>query len=372
LLGGPPGIGKSTLLLQILLNNISEIENYIYISAEESISQVSLRAKRLGVMSSHIKVANSNSIEQIIASIENYTEKTIVIIDSIQTISTNLIQSTPGTISQVRYCTQELVTISKKNNVTIVIVGHITKDGAIAGPKTLEHMVDCVLYFEGDRAYDYRILRCSKNRFGPTDEIGIFSMTGTGLEEVPNPSSIFLSEHDQAVSGVAVFSGIEGTRPILSEVQALVSNTNIAIPRRSSIGFDSNRLAMLVAVLSNRCRLNFSNKDVYLNIAGGLKISEPAIDMAVIASIISAYFQKPLPVGSVFFGEVSLSGEIRQVHLSFSRIKESQKLGFKEVYCSYKTEDFDKFDTDLQIIRVKSVREILEIIRVLPKPNTSR
>ncbi len=362
LVGGAPGIGKSTLLLQTLLNSIDGIRNYIYISAEESVSQVSLRAKRLGLSNNSLKIANSNNIEQIIASLENIQNDGIVIIDSIQTISTELIQSPPGTISQVRYCTQELVNIAKKNNIIVVIVGHITKDGAIAGPKTLEHMVDCVLYFEGDRSYDYRLLRGSKNRFGPVDEIGVFSMTEKGLEEVSNPSSVFLSGHNADVSGVAVFSGIEGTRPILSEVQSLVSNTSIAIPRRASVGFDHNRLAMLVAVLSNRCRLNFANKDVYLNIAGGLKISEPAIDLAVVASIISAYSQKSLPSHSVFFGEVSLSGDIRQAHLSYARIKEAHKLGFKTVYCSEKTEDFNQFQQDIRIIRLKSIRDILNII----------
>jgi DNA repair protein RadA/Sms len=363
LFGGPPGIGKSTLLLQVLLKDITGSSNRVYISAEESISQISLRVRRLCLSDDSLKIANTSNIEQIASSLETLSEKTIVVVDSIQTISTNLIQSPPGTISQVRYCTQELVNIAKEKNMVIIIVGHITKDGSIAGPKTLEHMVDCVLYFEGDRACDYRILRGSKNRFGPTEEIGVFSMTGAGLEEVANPSSAFLTASEGSVSGVAVFSGIEGTRPILSEVQALVSHTNIAIPRRSSVGFDGNRLAMLVAVISSRCRLNFSNKDVYLNIAGGLKIAEPAVDLAVVASIISAYLQKALPTGSVFFGEVSLSGEIRPSHISFSRIKEAQKLGFQKVYCSHKTEDFDQFEDDLQIIKIKSVRDLFEIVR---------
>jgi DNA repair protein RadA/Sms len=363
LLGGPPGIGKSTLLLQVLLGEIAGSTDRIYISAEESVSQISLRVKRLGLPDNSLKIANTGSIEQIISSLEGFSEKTIVVVDSIQTISTNLIQSSPGTISQVRYCTQELVNIAKEKDMIVIIVGHITKDGSIAGPKTLEHMVDCVLYFEGDRACDYRILRGSKNRFGPTEEIGVFSMTGAGLEEVANPSSAFLTISDSSVSGVAVFSGIEGTRPILSEVQALVSHTNIAIPRRSSVGFDGNRLTMLVAVISSRCRLNFSNKDVYLNIAGGLRIVEPAVDLAVVASIISAYLQKALPTGSVFFGEVSLSGEIRPSHISFSRIKEAQKLGFQKIYCSHKTENFDQFENELQIIKIKSVRDLFEIVR---------
>lgn len=360
LLGGPPGIGKSTLLLQIL-SQISEIENYVYVSAEESVNQVMMRAKRLNVDNVDLKIASSSNIHQILSAVSGIKHNSILVIDSIQTVSSDLIQSPPGSISQVRFCTQELVNFAKSNDVIVVIVGHITKDGAIAGPKTLEHMVDCVLYFEGDKSYDYRILRGEKNRYGPTDEIGVFSMSTEGLLEVSNPSSAFLSEYDDNVSGVAVFSGIEGTRPILSEIQALVSNTSLAIPRRSSIGFDANKLSMLVAVLSNRCKLNFSNKDVYLNIAGGLKITEPAIDLAVITSIISSAFRKPLPKGSVFFGEVSLSGEIRKSHLAFSRIKEAEKLGFSNVFCSYKTEQFDH-ESKIKITRLKSIREIISIL----------
>lgn len=361
LLGGPPGIGKSTLLLQIF-SEISGINNYIYISAEESVSQVLMRAKRLNVGNSDVKIASSSNVHQIISSLQNLKHNSVVIIDSIQTISSDLIQSPPGSISQVRFCTQELVNFAKQNDVIVIIVGHITKDGAIAGPKTLEHMVDCVLYFEGDRAYDYRILRGEKNRYGPTDEIGVFEMTSHGLEEVSNPSSAFLSEHNDSVSGVAVFSGIEGTRPILSEIQALVSNTSVPMPRRSSVGFDGNRLAMLVAVLSNRCKMNFSNKDVYLNVAGGLKITEPALDLAAAAAIMSSSFQKPLPRGAVFFGEVSLSGEVRQSHLSFARIKEAQKLGFTEIFCSYKTDDFEKIP-GVSIRKIKSVRDIIGILK---------
>lgn len=360
LLGGSPGIGKSTLLLQIL-SKISGIENYIYISAEESTKQVLMRTQRLSVQNENLRIAAASSIHQILAALSEIRHNSVVVIDSIQTISSDLIQSPPGSISQVRFCTQELVNFAKANDVIVIIVGHVTKDGAIAGPKTLEHMVDCVLYFEGDKAYDYRILRCEKNRYGSTDEIGVFSMSTEGLREVSNPSSAFLSEYDDNVSGVAVFSGIEGTRPILSEIQALVSNTSNPAPRRSAIGFDPYRLSMLVAVLSNRCKLNFANKDVYLNIAGGLKITEPAIDLAVVAAVISSAFHKPLPKGTVFFGEVSLSGEIRQSHLSYSRIKEAQKLGFSQAICSYKTEDFDK-NGKIRLQKIKSIREILGIL----------
>jgi DNA repair protein RadA/Sms len=361
LLGGPPGIGKSTLLLQILAN-IEEIENFIYISAEESINQVLLRANRLKISNSNLKIASTSDIHQILASIGVFSRKSIVVVDSIQTVASELIQAPPGSISQVRFCTQELVNFAKKNEVIVVIVGHITKDGAIAGPKTLEHMVDCVLYFEGDNSLDYRILRGEKNRYGPTDEIGIFAMTGKGLEEVSNPSAAFLSDHDENVNGVAVFSGIEGTRPILSEIQALVTNTTLAVPRRSSVGFDFNRLAMLVAVLSNRCKMHFAAKDVFLNVAGGLKITEPAADLAVVAAITSAALHRPLPKGSVFFGEVGLSGEVRNARLTFSRVREAHKLGFTKIFCSQKTDDFEK-NEKLQIFKIKSINEIVALLR---------
>lgn len=363
LLGGPPGIGKSTLLLQ-MLSFITDINNYIYVSAEESVGQVLLRAKRLGIENKNLKLASTNNITHVISGILDVKNNSIIVMDSIQTVSTELIQSPAGTISQIRFCTQELIDIAKKNNIIVIIIGHITKDGAIAGPKTLEHMVDCVLYFEGDRSFDYRILRVSKNRFGPTDEIGVFSMTENGLEEVSNPSAAFLgdSNEDEEINGTAVFAGVEGTRPILSEIQALVSNTNITMPRRSSNGFDPNRLSMLVAVLSNRCKLQFANKDVYLNVAGGLKILEPAVDLAVIAAIISSYFQKPPPLRAVFFGEVSLSGDIRASHLSFSRIKEASKLGFTRIFCSHKTEIFEK-DNQVKIEKLKNIKQLLDIIR---------
>ncbi|MDR2666887.1 MAG: DNA repair protein RadA [Holosporales bacterium] len=361
LLGGPPGIGKSTILLQAL-SEISGVENFVYISAEESIKQVMMRAERLNINNAKLKVASSLDIQQILNSVNEMMGNGILVVDSIQTISSELVQSPPGSISQVRFCTQELVNFAKSNDVIVVIVGHITKDGIIAGPKTLEHMVDCVLYFEGDKSYNYRILRGEKNRYGPTDEIGVFLMTNSGLEEVSNPSSVFLSEYSSDVSGVAVFSGIEGTRPILSEVQALVSNTNMAIPKRSSVGFDANRLSMLVAVLSSCCKVDFSHKDIYVNIAGGLKVTEPAIDLAVIAAILSSAFKKPLPKEAIFFGEVNLSGEIRQANLPFPRIKEAQKLGFTKIFCPHKTDDFEKLGK-LHVNKLKSIKEILALVK---------
>jgi DNA repair protein RadA/Sms len=368
LLGGPPGIGKSTLLLQILSDNrenqsdIHGLKNFVYVSAEESVNQVMLRANRLNISNEKLKIAASSNIHQIIQALSELQGGGLLIIDSIQTVSSDVIQSAPGSISQVRFCTQELATFAKRNSFTTIIVGHVTKDGSLAGPKTLEHMVDCVLHFDGESSDDYRIIRCEKNRFGSTDEIGVFAMTARGLEEVSNPSSIFLSEHGERTYGTAVFSGIEGTRPILLEIQALVANTSIAIPRRSPVGFDTNRLSMIVAVLSKRCRLNFSNKDVYLNIAGGLRITEPSADLAVAASIISSFMQKPLPAGSVFFGEISLSGEVRQSRLAFPRIKEAQKIGFRDVFCSHKTEDFDEAK-GINVTRIRSVNDIVSILK---------
>lgn len=364
LLGGPPGIGKSTLLLQIL-DNLSAIKHFIYVSAEESVNQVLLRANRLGISNDNIKIATSASIEQISSTISQYKNDTIVIIDSIQTISTKLIQSTLGSVSQVRYCTQELANIAKRNNIIIIIVTHITKDGMIAGPKTLEHMVDCVLYFEGDKAlHNYRLLRSVKNRYGPTDEIGILTMTETGLKEVCNPSAIFLSGDNDDTTGMSIFSGIEGTRSILFEVQALVSFTNSPIPRRSSVGFDMNRMIMLLAVLSTKCSFNLNNKDVYINIAGGMKVTESSADLAIIAAIISAALNKPIPKGWLFFGEVSLSGSIRKAYMSHQRIKEAHKLGFSNIFIAHNTDDFEEIP-GLNIKKIKNVRAMVAIIKDL-------
>ena len=355
LIGGAPGIGKSTLLLQILAG-ITEIDNYIYISAEESVKQVMLRAKRLSINNSVLRIASSSNIHQILKAIENIRHNSIVVIDSIQTVFSDLIQSSLGSISQVRFCTQELVNFAKSNDVIVVIVGHVTKDGALAGPKTLEHMVDCVLYFEGEKSFDYRILRCEKNRYGSTDEIGVFQMTEAGLQEISNTSYMFLSETDKNATGVAVFAGIEGSRAILSEIQALVSATYNPAPKRSAIGFDPYRLSMLIAVLSTRCKLNFSNKDVFLNVAGGLKISDPSIDLAAVAAIMSSFFHKPLQRDTVYFGEVCLSGSVRQSPLCFQRIREAQKLGYKQVVCNASDNSISK--CDIEVVNCKSVSNL--------------
>ena len=332
LLSGAPGIGKSTLLLQIM-NNINELNEFVYISAEESVGQVLMRAQRINISNSKLKIASASNMSKILSALQNIKPQSIVIIDSIQTVSSDFIQSPAGSISQVRACTLELVNFAKEHNVIIIIVGHVTKDGTIAGPKTLEHMVDIVLNFEGDKVSNYRILRGEKNRYGAIDEIGVFSMESQGLVEVSNPSAAFLSSHDDLPNGVAVFAGLEGTRSLLFEIQALVSVTNLQIPRRSAVGFDINRLIMILAVISNKTKLNFSNKDVYVNVAGGFKIVDPAADLAVAMAIISAIFKKSLNSKAVYFGELGLSGEIRKSYLAYNRLKEASKLGFTTAYC---------------------------------------
>jgi DNA repair protein RadA/Sms len=329
LLGGDPGIGKSTLLLQAAASLAGAGQRVLYVSGEESIEQVRLRARRLGLVQARLELAAAINLRDIAASLEETRDAAMVVIDSIQTMWIDAIDSAPGTVSQVRASAFELIRLAKASQFAVVLVGHVTKEGAIAGPRVLEHMVDAVLYFEGDRGHQFRILRGVKNRFGATDEIGVFEMTETGLAEVPNPSALFLAERRGNVSGSAVFAGLEGTRPVLVEIQCLLApNPGGAAPRRSVVGWDSGRLAMLLAVLETRCNLRLNSSDVYLNIAGGLRITEPAADLAVAAALISAATDQPTDPGMVFFGEVGLSGEVRQVAQAESRLKEAQKLGF--------------------------------------------
>lgn len=329
LIGGDPGIGKSTIVLQTLASLASLGNNCIYVSGEESIDQVRLRAKRLKLEKAPVKLASATNVKNIIASIDEKNPPKIMVIDSIQTMYVEEITSAPGTVSQVRAAAHELISYTKANNITLLVVGHVTKEGQIAGPKVLEHMVDTVLYFEGERGHQFRILRAVKNRFGAANEIGVFEMRDVGLVEVPNPSALFLSERGGMVSGATVFAGMEGTRPVLVEVQALVAPSSMPTPRRAVIGWDINRLSMIIAVLNVRYGLFLADKEVYLNVAGGLKINEPAADLAVAAALISSVNNHPLPENSVIFGEVGLSGEIRQVAQSETRLKEALKLGFK-------------------------------------------
>ena len=327
LVGGDPGIGKSTVLLQLLANLSGQGNKCVYITGEESIEQVRLRAKRLGVENASIELAAVTSVNDILASLKG-NPPDILVIDSIQTMFMDNIESAPGTVSQVRMSALELINLAKTGKTSLILVGHVTKDGQIAGPKVLEHMVDTVLYFEGDRGDQFRILRSVKNRFGAANEIGVFEMTSKGLAEVENPSSLFISGKAGHVSGSVVFAGIEGTRPILVEIQALVSPSQMAMPRRTVVGWDSNRLAMILAILQTRCGMKLMDKEVYLNVAGGFKISEPAADLAVAAAIVSALTNIPIAADGVVFGEVGLSGEVRPVSQSDVRVKEADKLGF--------------------------------------------
>ncbi len=330
LVGGDPGIGKSTLLLQVAAV-ISDKTSCAYISGEEAADQVRLRAERLQVSSTPVHLATTTYIGDILKSLHKAGTK-VAIIDSIQTMYVDTLDAAPGSVSQVRASAFELIRFAKKYGVTILIVGHVTKEGLIAGPRVLEHMVDTVLYFEGERGHHFRILRSVKNRFGPTDEIGVFEMTDKGLQEVSNPSSLFLSNRTEDVTGSCVFAGIEGTRPLLVEIQSLIAPSSLATPRRAVVGWDSGRLSMILAVLEARCGLTCGNRDVFLNVAGGLRISEPAADLAVSASLLSSLANTSIPGDAVFFGEVGLSGEIRAISQFETRLKEASKLGFKTAF----------------------------------------
>lgn len=331
LIGGDPGIGKSTLLLQAVCALANTGARCLYISGEEAVDQVRMRAIRLGLDQAPALLASATNVRDIVASMEDGENKpSLVIVDSIQTMYIDSIDSAPGTVTQVRTSAQEIIRTAKTYGIAVIFVGHVTKDGQIAGPRVLEHMVDTVLYFEGDRSHQFRILRSVKNRFGPTDEIGVFEMAHQGLVEVENPSALFLSQRHQNVAGSAILAALEGTRPLLVEVQALVAPSSLASPRRAVLGWDPNRLAMIAAVLEARCNVRLSGHDIFLNIAGGIRISEPAADVAVAAALISALNNTCLPPECVFFGEIGLAGEIRQVSQPDLRLKEASKLGFTE------------------------------------------
>ena len=328
LIGGDPGIGKSTLLLQAVAKMALAGSSCIYISGEEATQQITMRARRLGLADAPVQLASANSIRDIITSVEKAETPKLLVIDSIQTVFADNLPSAPGSVAQVRASAQELIRLARKTGTSVILVGHVTKDGQIAGPRVLEHMVDTVLYFEGDRGHQFRILRAVKNRFGATDEIGVFEMSDRGLQQVENPSSLFISSPDKTISGASVFAGMEGSRPLLVEIQGLVAPTAQATPRRAVVGWDASRLAMLLAVLDTRCELSFSGSEVYLNVAGGLRVQEPAADLAVAAALVSSASDIPVPPGSLFFGEIGLSGEVRPVGQTDARLKEAAKLGF--------------------------------------------
>ncbi|WP_370931127.1 DNA repair protein RadA [Bartonella sp. DGB1] len=361
LVGGEPGIGKSTILMQAATSLAQAGHKIIYISGEEAISQIRLRAKRLGVSKSHVLLAVETHIETILTTLQNQEKADLVIIDSIQTIWSNGADSTPGTVTQVRLCSQALINYAKNNDVTMILVGHVTKEGQIAGPRVVEHMVDCVLYFEGDNQHHYRLLRGVKNRFGATNEVGVFEMTEYGLKEIANPSSLFLGKIENRSAGSVIFAGIEGTRPILVEIQALVVITASTNVKRSCVGFDNQRLHMILAVLEAHCGIKLSNYDIYINVAGGYKIQDPGADLAVAAAIVSSFSNIILPSRCVYFGEISLSGNLRPVAQANSRIKEAQKLGFNQAVLSADNIDITS-NEEFATANINKLQEVVERI----------
>ncbi len=361
LVGGDPGIGKSTLLLQIVAALSQRNLKCAYVSGEEAIDQVRLRAQRLNVEKSPVRLAAASNVRDILSSIEKDNKIDVLIIDSIQTMYVDSLDSAPGTVSQVRASALELIRVAKKTGITVFLVGHVTKEGMIAGPRVLEHMVDTVLYFEGDRGHHFRILRSVKNRFGATDEIGVFEMTQLGLAEVANPSALFLADRSGDVSGSAVFAGIEGTRPVLVEIQALVAPSPLGTPRRAVVGWDQARLSMILAVLEARCGVVFSGKDIYLNIAGGLRVQEPAADLAVAAALLSAITSIPVPKEAVVFGEIGLAGEVRAVGQSDVRLKEASKLGFERAIIPKKRKNDYRVEHILQISEINYLSDLVAL-----------
>lgn len=369
LVGGDPGIGKSTLLLQAAAALARKGQRVLYISGEEAVDQIRLRARRLDLTDAPLELASAMNLRDIAQTLETAQNTTLVVIDSIQTMWLDTMDSAPGTVSQVRACAFELIRLAKTRGFSLVLVGHVTKEGALAGPRVMEHMVDAVLYFEGDRGHQFRILRGVKNRFGATDEIGVFEMTDRGLAQVPNPSALFLAERRGNISGSAVFAGLEGSRPVLLEVQALLSTNTGGTPRRAVVGWDSGRLSMLLAVLESRCGLRLNTSDVYLNVAGGLRINEPAADLAVAAALISAATDTPTQPGTVYFGEVGLSGEIRQVAQADARLKEAAKLGFEAAFLPRRLARGNRpLTADLRLCEVGHLSDIVQAATGKPSP----
>ena len=359
LVGGDPGIGKSTLLLQAVAAFARRGSKAIYVSGEEAAAQIRMRAARLGQQDAPVMLAAETNLRDILTTLD--AEKPdLVVIDSIQTMWADHVESAPGSVAQVRASSHELVTFAKRRNIAVIVVGHVTKEGQIAGPRVVEHMVDTVLYFEGERGHQFRILRAVKNRFGPADEIGVFEMTGAGLAEVTNPSALFLGERGQPAPGSVVFAGIEGTRPVLVEFQALVAPSTLGTPRRAVIGWDQSRLSMVLAVLEARCGVAFSGHDVYLNVAGGLRISETAADLAAAAALVSALADRAVSADRVLFGEVSLSGALRPVAQAEARLKEAEKLGFTAATIPARMKR--PRESDIAVTRVETLAEIVSTL----------
>ena len=355
LVGGDPGIGKSTLLLQAAASFARNGLTSLYISGEEASAQIRMRAGRLGLADAPVKLATETSLRDILTTLEA-ERPDLAIIDSVQTLWSDIVDSAPGSVSQVRAAAHELTQFAKRRGTAVVLVGHVTKDGQIAGPRVVEHMVDTVLYFEGERGHQFRILRAVKNRFGPADEIGVFEMTGEGLQQVANPSALFLSERDTPAPGSVVFAGIEGSRPLLVEFQALVAPTPHSQPRRTVVGWDGGRLAMILAVLEARCGIPFAGLDVYLNVAGGLKIAEPAADLAVATALLSAREDAPLEPDTVVFGEISVSGARRPVGQTANRSKEAGTLGFSTAIAP------DRSKTGGSALTIRPMRDLAQVV----------
>jgi DNA repair protein RadA/Sms len=367
LVGGDPGIGKSTLILQALSQYAKTGGHAVYISGEEAMAQVRMRAARMGLAEAPLMLGAATNVEDILATIEAGHPPGIIAIDSIQTLWTAALEAAPGTVAQLRTASFDLVRYAKASGAALLLVGHVTKDGQIAGPKAIEHLVDAVLYFEGERGHHFRVLRAVKNRFGATDEIGVFEMTGAGLAEVANPSALFLGYRSSAAPGTAVFAGLEGTRPLLCEIQALVSPSSYGTPRRAVVGWDTGRLAMILAVLDARAGLGIGAADVYLNVAGGLKITEPAADLAAAAALASSFGATPLPRDTVFFGEISLSGDIRPVPQAELRLKEAAKLGFRAAFVPPATRA-----EGLALTPVKDISELLAALGLAARPKRAK
>lgn len=360
LIGGEPGIGKSTLMLQVALKCTSH--KILYISGEESEQQLRMRAERLGMENENCYILTETNTQAVFQHLE-HLQPGIVIIDSIQTLQTDIIESSAGSISQIKECAGEMQKYSKITHIPVFLIGHITKDGSLAGPKILEHMVDTVLQFEGDRNYGYRILRSLKNRFGSTSELGIYEMNDTGMREVSNPSEILLSQHDEKVSGIAIAAMVEGLRPMLIETQALVSTAVYGTPQRSTTGFNVRRLNMLLAVLEKRSGFRLGHKDVFLNIAGGLDVDDPAIDLAIVAAILSSNQDEPIDTKTCFAAEVGLSGEIRPTNRIEQRVSEAEKLGFERIFISkYNSRSLDKARYSIEIVPVSKVQEVYKAL----------
>jgi DNA repair protein RadA/Sms len=361
LIGGDPGIGKSTILLQALHGLTASERSILYISAEESTVQIKMRSQRLGLTSSHLYVAAESALENILRLSEELSPAALAV-DSIQTVYSSQLESAPGSVSQVRHCADRLIQEGKKKGRPTFLVGHVTKEGAIAGPKVLEHMVDTVLYFEGDRGHAFRILRATKNRYGSTNEIGVFEMKDSGLQEVANPSELLLAERPLDTPGSAVTAAMEGTRPILVEVQALTSSSSLAVPRRTSMGIDHNRLALLVAVLEKRVGLSMLHQDIFVNAVGGVRIDEPAVDLAIATAVASSFLDKPVDPYTILLGEIGLTGEVRAVSRTDIRVKEAAKLGFRR--CLLPQSNAERLATiaSIKILGVRSVQDVLDVL----------